>query len=152
MRSPHPIGEPTTTAHSTNVATIRGELGINNVSVTYNPVGYETISAKEKNVKQQSPPGVTHCNMGIAFRQRKLCAPRNLENNHRTLAWTMARDKKAGHAMPAKDKFRPQLWKSASMRNTADVVNDWAPLNRKRKTEMRRPKCYAHCHFAHSIR
>jgi hypothetical protein len=64
----------------------------------------------------------------------------------------MARDKKTGHAMPAKDKFRPQLRKSASMRNTADVVNGWAPPHRHRETEMRRAKRYAHCHFAHSNR
>ena len=59
---------------------------------------------------------------------------------------------KRRHTPPTNLNLRPQLPKSSSMRTPADVVNGWVSPNRYRKTEMRRAKRYAHCHFAHSSR
>ena len=62
------------------------------------------------------------------------------------------RREKKRHAPPTNRNLRPQLPKSSSMRNPADVVNGWVSPNRYRKTGRRRAKRYAHCHFAHSSR
>jgi len=61
------------------------------------------------------------------------------------------RQRNAPHAA-GHPKSTPQLAKSASMRNIADVVNGWVSPSRYPKTELKRTKRYAHCHFAHSSR
>ena len=47
---------------------------------------------------------------------------------------------------------KPQMPKSGSKQNNADLVNGWVSPSRYKKTQMRSAKRYAHCHLAHSSR
>ena len=61
-------------------------------------------------------------------------------------------DKEIRHRQKPNANSRPQMAKSGSKQNTADLVDGWVSPSRYKKTEMRRAKRYAHCHLAHSNR